>query len=139
MQAMNNFVLEPTHENLERYKRVQGEETYWHTADFFLFDPNIKNELSIIFDSYMEAFMESDEEDEDEASRKIAFSLGRMIVKAAREIGVSPKDFRDQFNNYATVIWTPICIWRKENLGEISYSLMSGLQCSSEKILLPPF
>jgi hypothetical protein len=51
-----------------------------------------------------------------------------MIVKAAREAGISPQDYRDQFNNYVAVIWTPICIWRKDELGKTSYSVVSGLQ-----------
>ena len=124
----NKFVLEPTDENLERHKRVQGGKVYWHSADFFQFDCSLEKELSVIFDAYMDALMESDEEDEDETERKIGLSLGRMIVKAARRVGISSQDYRDQFNNYATVIWTPICIWRKDNSGKISYSLMSNLQ-----------
>ena len=128
LPVMNKFILEPTNENLERLKKVQGRESYWHTADFFQFDPSLKDELSIIFDAYMDALMESEAENEDEAIRKIGFSIGRMLVKAARKIGISPQDYRDQFNNCATVIWTPICIWRKNESGEMSYSLMSNLQ-----------
>lgn len=124
---MNKFVLEPTDENLERYKRVNGTNTYWHTADFFQFDRSFEDELSIILDAYIDALKESDEDDEDEAVRKIGFSIGKMLVKAARKAGISPQDYRDQFNNFATVIWTPICIWRKDNSGEISYSLKSNL------------
>lgn len=121
---MNKFILEPTDENLERCKKVQGIKTYWHTIDFFQFDKNLEDELSIIFDAYMDALMQSDE---DEAVRKISFSIGRMLIKAARKVDVSPQDYRDQFNNYATVISTPICIWRKDKLGEFSYSLKNSL------------
>ena len=84
--------------------------------------------MSVIFDAYMDVLMESDEEDENEAIGKKFFSIGRMIVKAAREAGISPQDYRDQFNNYVAVIWSPICIWRKDELGKTSYSLVSGLQ-----------
>ena len=120
-----SYILEPTDENLERLKKIKGKEVYWHTADFFQFDSSLENELSVIFDTYMDALMESEEEDE--AIRKIGFSIGRMLVKAARKIEISPEDSRDQFNNFATVIWTPICIWRKDESGKISYSLMSNL------------
>ena len=125
---MNKFFLEPTDENLECHKKVQSGKFYWHTADFFQFEHSIEDELSVIFDVYMDALMESDQEDEDEAIRKIGFSIARMLVKVARKAGISPQDCRDQFNNYATVISTPICIWRKNKSGEISYSLMSNLQ-----------
>ena len=125
---MNKFILDPTDENLERLKKFNGREIYWHTADFFQFDPSLEDELSAIFHVYMDALMESEEENEDEAIRKIDFSIGRMLVNAARKIGISPQDYRDQFNNYTTVIWTPICIWRKDESGEMSYSLMSNLQ-----------
>ncbi len=124
---MNQFILEPTDENLERLKKTNGGNVYWHTADFFQFDPSIKDELSDIFDAYMDTLMQSDDEDEDAAIRKMGFSIGRMLVEAARESGISPQDYRDQFNNYATVIWTPICIWRKDESGKISYSLRSNL------------
>ncbi len=124
---INKFCLEPTDENLERLKKGKGKEVYWHTADFYLFDPNLADELSIILDAYMEKLMESEEEDEDEAIHKIGLSTGRMIVKAAKKIGISSQDYRDQFNNFATVIWTPICIWRKDESGKISYSLRSNL------------
>lgn len=123
---INKFFLEPTDENLERLRKGKGKEVYWHTADFFLYDPNLADELSIILDAYMEELMES-EDDEDEAIRKIGFSTGRMLVKAAKKIGISSQDYRDQFNNFATVIWTPICIWRKDESGKISHSLMSNL------------
>ena len=82
--------------------------------------------MSVIFDAYMDVLMESDEEDENEAIGN--FLIGRIIVKAAREAGISPQDYRDQFNNYVAVIWSPICIWRKDELGKTSYSLVSGLQ-----------
>lgn len=127
LPVMNKFILEPTDENLECLKKVKGREVYWHTVDFLQFDPRLEDELSVIFDAYMDALMESEEDDEDEAIRKIGFSIGRMLVKAARKIGISPQDYRDQFNNYATVISTPICIWRKNESGEMSYSLMSNL------------
>jgi len=42
---MNKFILEPTDENLERFKKVKGTTVYWHTADFFRYDSAIKDEL----------------------------------------------------------------------------------------------
>ncbi|MBE9146326.1 hypothetical protein [Planktothrix mougeotii] len=124
---MNKFILEATDENLELLKKFKGSEVYWHTADFFEFDLSLKDSLSVIFDAYMDALMESEEDDEDEAIRKIGFSIGRMLVKAARKMGISSQDYRHQFNNYVTVIWTPICIWRKDESGKMRYSLMSNL------------
>ena len=124
---MNKLILEPTAQNIEGYKKVQNNEVYWLTADFFLFDRRLEEELSVIFDAYVEAVMEDDKEDEDEELRRIGFSIGRRIVKAARKAGLSPQDYRDHFNNYATVIFTPICIWQKGESGEIRYSLMSNL------------
>jgi hypothetical protein len=124
---MNTFIVEPTAENLERYKRVQGEKVYWHTADFFWFDPSLEDELAAIFDAYMDALMESEEDDDDEAIRKLIFPIGRLLIKAAQKAGISPQDYRDQFNNYATVIWTPICIWYKDESGHVRHTLKSNL------------
>lgn len=78
--------------------------------------------------SVMDALMESDEEDEEKIIRKMGFSIGRLIVKAAKKTGISPNEYRDQFENYVKVIWTPICIWQKNESGAVNYSLMSSLQ-----------
>lgn len=125
---MNKFIVEPTDENLKRYRRVQNGVTYWHTADFFQFNKNLEDDLSTIFEAYMDALMESDEEDEEKIIRKMGFSIGRLIVKAAKKAGISPNEYRDQFENYVKVIWTPICIWQKNESGAVNYSLMSSLQ-----------
>lgn len=126
---MNTFILEPTAENLERYRRVEGEQVYWHTADFFRFDPALEDELAAIFDVYVDAIMESDAEDEDKAVRRITFLIGRRLIKAARKAGISPQDYRDQFNNYATVLWTPICVWKRDESGNgVGHSLRSDLR-----------
>ena len=138
MVAINKFVLEPTDENLEHLKKVKGRQTYWHTTDFFQFDHSLENELSEIFDVYIDALMDSDEENEDEAIRKVGFLIGRMIVKAAQKAGISSQDYRDQFNNYATVILTPICIWYKDSLGNLHYSLMDNLQSEIDKTKASP-
>ncbi|AFZ54689.1 hypothetical protein WEU38_14070 [Cyanobacterium aponinum AL20118] len=53
---MNKFILEPTDENLERFKKVKGTAVYWHTADFFRYDSAIEDELSVIFDAYSDVF-----------------------------------------------------------------------------------
>jgi hypothetical protein len=50
-----------------------------------------------------------------------------MIVKGTRKNNISPQDYRDQFEHYATVIWTPIYNMEKDELGKISYSLKSNL------------
>jgi hypothetical protein len=52
---MNKFIVELTDENLKRYRRVQNGVTYWHTEDFFRFDRNLEDDLSTIFDAYMDA------------------------------------------------------------------------------------
>jgi hypothetical protein len=58
----------------------------------------------------------------------MGFSIGRLIVKAARKAGISSKEYREQFDNYVKVIWTPICIWQKNESGEVNCSLLSNLQ-----------
>ncbi len=123
----SQYLVEPTNENLELYQRVNSGIVYWHTSDFFLYDEALESYFSDIFDVYMDALIESEEDDDERFTRRISFKIGRLIVKAAKEVGISPKDFRDQFANYTTVIWTPICIWRKDSLGKVGYSLMSNL------------
>lgn len=124
LPAKNKYVIEPTVENLERYQRVEGTKTYWHTSDFFKYDRNLEAELSDILNAYTDALEEFDEECE----RTIELSIGRRIVKAARKAGISPQDYRDQFNNFGAVIWTPICIWREDESGNMRYSLTNSLE-----------
>ncbi|GAB4138890.1 MAG: hypothetical protein Fur0046_13710 [Cyanobacteria bacterium J069] len=124
---INQFVLEPTEDNLKRYERVKNGSRYWHTADFWLCDSRFESEFEDIFDVYLDLLMADDEADEATAAHKIGFSTGRMLVKAARASGISPRDYRDQFNNYTMVIWTPICIWTKDEAGYFNYSLRSNL------------
>ena len=124
---INRFVLEPTDENLERHKRIKNGNIYWHTADFYKYDPKLEDELSEIFDAYMDAIMNDEGEDEDAELRRIGYSIGKMIVLTARRLKISPKDLRDWFDNFATVVWTPICVWKKDNSGKLSPSLMSGI------------
>lgn len=50
------------------------------------------------------------ESDGDGDARKIGFSSARLIVKAARKVGISSRNYEEQFNNFATVIWTPVCV-----------------------------
>ena len=124
----NKFVLEPTNENLERYKKLKDGKVYWQTADFFKYDPELENILSKILDVYMDAMMDDDgEDDEDRVERRIAYSIAKMIVIEARKLNISSKDLRKQFDNFATVIWTPICVWKKDDSGKINYLLISGL------------
>lgn len=68
------------------------------------------------------------ESDGDGDARKIGFSSARLIVKAARKVGISSRNYEEQFNNFATVIWTPVCVWHEDKSGKISHSLMSSLQ-----------
>lgn len=124
---MSQFLLEPTEDNLKRYERVKNGKRYWHTADFWLFDSRLEDEFSEIFDVYMEMLMADESEDETPALSKIGFSIGRMLVQSARRAGISPRDYCDQFNNYTTVIWLPICIWTTDEAGELHYSLRSNL------------
>jgi len=123
---MNKFVVEPTDKNIELYKTVKGSKSYWHTADFFSLTTTLKMKCrSFLMPTwmYLWSLMKRTK-----MRLSAIFLIGRMIVKAAREAGISPQDYRDQFNNYVAVIWTPICIWRKDELGKTSYSLVSGLQ-----------
>ena len=43
---------------------------------FFQFNHNLKNEMSVIFDAYMDVLMESDEEDENEAIGNFFWLVG---------------------------------------------------------------
>ena len=70
---------------------------------------------------------EGEDEDEDAELRRIGYSIGKMIVMAAKRLNISSRDLRNQFNNYATVVWTPVCVCRKNDSGKISRSLMSGI------------
>lgn len=123
---MRQFFLEPTDENLKRFRRVDGDTAYWRTIDFFLFDPDLEDGFFSILEYEMDA-TEANNTHDKEAERKHKFSLGRMIIRAARAAGISPNDYRIQYSHYATVIWTPICIWRKDESGAIHYSLMNNL------------
>ena len=124
----NKFIVEPTNENLERYKKLKDGKAYWQTADFFKYDPELEKILSEILDVYMDAMMnEEKDDDEDRVERRIAYSIAKMIVIKARKLNISSKDLRDRFDNFATVIWTPICVWNKDDFGKINYSLTSGL------------
>lgn len=127
LPRMKKYILEPTNRNLERLKKVKNGEVYWHTADFFQVDPRLKEEMWEILEIYLDIIEETKEEDVEEATRKVRFLVGRMLVKAARKIGISPQDARDQFDNCATATLSPICIWRKDESGEMQYSLMGAL------------
>ncbi|MGI0486403.1 hypothetical protein ACN4EK_13265 [Pantanalinema rosaneae CENA516] len=121
------YLVEPTDQNLQRYQREANSISYWHTADFFRYDKTLEDSLSNLFDTYTDLLFESDEDDEDTAIRRVNLKMGRLLIQTARERGIAPKELRDQLNNFATVIWTPICIWRKRPSGEMSYTLMSNL------------
>jgi hypothetical protein len=121
------YLVEPTDQNLQRYQRETNGISYWHTADFFRYDKTLKDSLAHLFDTYTEMLFESDAVDEDTAIRRVNFKMGRLLIQAARERGIAPQALRDQLNNFATVIWTPICIWHKNPSGEMSYALMSSL------------
>lgn len=121
------YLVEPTDQTLQRYQREANGIRYWHTADFFRYDQTLEDLLANLFDTYTDLLFESDEDDEDAVIRRVNFKLGRLLIQTARERGIAPQALRDQLNNFATVIWTPICIWRKSPSGEVSYTLMSNL------------
>ncbi|MFM7427415.1 MAG: hypothetical protein ACKO7W_20850 [Elainella sp.] len=121
------YILEPTPENLQRYRRERDDITYWHTADFWRYDDDLQDCLADLSDTYTELLFGSDEPDEDRALRQIQLKMGRLIIEEARARGIDPKNLRDQLNAYATILMTPICIWKTSPTGEISYSLNSNL------------
>lgn len=123
----SQYLVEPTDQNLQRYQRETNGISYWHTADFFRYNQNLEDLLAHLFNTYTDLLFESDEDDEDTAIRRVNFTMGRLLIQTARERGIAPQDLRDQLNNFATIIWTPICIWRKSPSGEVSYALMSNL------------
>lgn len=123
----NLYITEPTTSNLELYKKTKCDISYWHTKDFFKFDEKIVDKLDYLLDVYMDALTDSESENEENDIFKIEFKLGRLIVKTAQELDIEPRDLKDQLNNYASVIWTPICIWKKDESGTVKYTLCSGL------------
>ncbi|MBD2073038.1 hypothetical protein H6F86_03875 [Phormidium sp. FACHB-592] len=127
VDALQSNLIEPTDQNLQRYQRETNGMSYWHTADFFYYDKALEVCLSDLFDTYTDLLFESDDVDEDTVLRRVNFQMGRLLIQTARERGIAPQALRDQLNNFATVIWTPICIWHKNLSGEMSYALMSSL------------
>lgn len=121
------YLVEPTEQNLQRYQRETNGMRYWHTADFFRYDETLEDWLAHLFDTYAELLFESDDVDEDTVIRRATFKIGRLLIQTAREKNIAPQALRNQLNNYATAIWTPICIWHKQPSGEVSYTLMSNL------------
>lgn len=54
---MNKFILEPTDENLERFKKKLKEQQFIGIQPiFFRYDSAIEDELSVIFDAYSDVF-----------------------------------------------------------------------------------
>ncbi|MDV3001172.1 MAG: hypothetical protein N5P05_002778 [Chroococcopsis gigantea SAG 12.99] len=129
---MNDYIVDPNDENLKRLQRFNGGEVYWHTEDFFRFDSDLTDELDAIFEVYMDAFKESEGDDDEVAERRVGFLTAKKIVETARRLGISPRNLRDQFDNFATVVFTPICLWRRDEPGVIHRSLMSNLPTTRE-------
>lgn len=125
--------IEPTEENLKRLKQSKNGIDYWQTADFFPVSPELKRSLSKTQETYLDLIMELEDDDEND---KINFKLGRLIVKAAKQAGVPSKQYLEEFDNFMKIIWTPICIWRKDDSGKINYSLRSSLTEIEKRVVL---
>ena len=61
------------------------------------------------------------------------FTLGRIVVNAARKAGISSREYLEQLDNYQVVMLTPVCIWYKDKLGNMKYTLSSNLPQASHK------
>ncbi|MBD2261113.1 hypothetical protein [Pseudanabaena sp. FACHB-2040] len=130
----SQYMLEPTDENLERYQREANGVRYWHTADFFLYDKPLEIFLSNLLDIYNDLLFNSDDVDEETEMRRFSFKFGRPLIQQARELGIAPRDLGEQFDNYATVIWLPVCIWQKDAFGKMGYTLMNNIPTTKATI-----
>ena len=116
--------VKPNEENLKRFKQSKNGIDYWHTADFFPVSPELESILSKTHETYLDLIMELEDDEEND---KTNFKLGKLIVKAAKQAGVPSKQYLEEFDNFMKIIWTPICIWYKDDSGKINYSLRSSL------------
>ena len=114
--------IKPTREKLNSLKHTKNGLTYWHTADFFPFDDELGDSLS---DTGL-ALMDVEEEQR--------FTQGKIIVKAAREAGISAQEYLEQLSNFELVMLTPICVWQEDENGNFKYSLGSSLNAVENKM-----
>ena len=130
---MNQYQREPTDENLERYRRMQGGKAYWFTSDFLLYDEALEDELEALLDFVIHESPDSSSNNSESEERLEMFRIGRRVVQAARRLGIAASDLSEQLSNFGEVIWLPICIWQKNEDGTMSRSLLSDLQASDEQ------
>lgn len=116
------MIIQPTPENLERLKQTQDDITYWLTADFFPVNPELKDSLTKVYDQVMDVVFE--EEIEDSAA---TFTIGRIVVKEARRLNMSPKDYNKQLSNFNRIVLVPICFWEQNESGNWNYTLSSSI------------
>ena len=100
-------------------------------SGFFPVSPELKRSLSKTQETYLDLIMELEDDEDD----KINFKLGRLIVKAAKQAGVPAKQYLEEFDNFMKIIWTPICIWCKNDSGKINYSLSSSLSEIEKRVV----
>jgi len=130
---MNQYRREPTDANLEQYKRSEGGKTYWFTSDFLLYDEAIEEELEALLDFVIHESPSYSPGDSEREERLEVFRIGRRVVQTARRLGISASDLGEQLSNFGEVIWLPICIWKKNDEGTMSRSLLSSLQALKEE------
>ena len=130
---MNQYRREPTDANLERYKRSEKGKPYWFTSDFLLYDEALEEELEALLDFVIHESPSYSLGDSEREERLETFRIGRRVVQAARRLGVAPGDLAEQLDHFGNVIWLPICIWKKDENGTMSWSLLSSLQALDEQ------
>lgn len=99
---------------------------------FFPVSPELERSLSKTQETYLDLIMELEDDNEND---KINFTLGRLLVKAAKQASVPSIQYLGEFDNFMKIIWTPICIWCKDDSGKITYSLRSSLTEIEKRVL----
>jgi len=130
---MNQYRREPTDENLEKYRRVEAGKTYWFTSDFLLYDEALEDELEELLDFVIHESPDYSPSDSEREERLEVFRIGRRVVQTARRLGIAASDLSEQLSNFGEVIWLPICIWKEDEDGTMSRSLLSSLQALNEQ------
>lgn len=130
---MNQYRREPSDENLEKYKRTEGGKEYWFTSDFLLYDEALEEELEALLDFVIHESPDYGPSDSEREERLEMFRIGRRVVQAAKRLGIPASDLSEQLSNFGEVIWLPICIWKKDEDGTMSRSLLSSLQALDEQ------
>ena len=131
--TMNQYRREPSDENLEKYKRTEGGNAYWFTSDFLLYDEALEDELEALLDFVIHESPDYSTSDSEREERLEMFRIGRRVVQAAKRLGIAASDLSEQLSNFGNVIWLPICIWKKDEDGTMSRSLLSNLQALDEQ------